>query len=267
MTAAETRELAAATQKPAAATRELAGQAALVTGASRGIGRAIALEIAAAGAAVMVAYHRQREKAEAVAAAIRASGGEAAPFQLDVRDPAACEAAVAATVDRFGRIDVLVNNAGTALEKLLVDTTPAEWADLVAVHLTGMYACTRAALPHMVARRYGRIITISSIWGITGAAGEVAYSAVKAGQNGFTRALAQEVGAFGVTVNAVAPGAIDTEMNSFLHGDDLEEWLRRVPAGRLGTPEEVAALVRFLAGPRAGFITGQVISPNGGAVV
>ncbi|OTA40599.1 MAG: 3-ketoacyl-ACP reductase, partial [Symbiobacterium thermophilum] len=198
---------------------------------------------------------------------IRAAGGQAEVRPLDVRDPAACEAAVAATVDRFGRIDILVNNAGTALEKLLVDTTPAEWNDLVAVHLTGMYACTRAALPHMLAQRHGRIITISSIWGITGAAGEVAYSAVKAGQNGFTRALAQEVGRFGITVNAVAPGAIDTDMNSFLQGKELQEWLSRVPVGRLGTPEEVAALVRFLAGPNAGFITGQVISPNGGVVV
>ncbi|MFS8639842.1 MAG: 3-oxoacyl-ACP reductase FabG [Symbiobacteriaceae bacterium] len=247
--------------------RELAGRAALVTGASRGIGRAIARELAAAGAAVMVTYHRQRALAEAVVAEIRAAGGQAEVRPLDVRDPAACEAAVAATVDRFGRIDILVNNAGTALEKLLVDTTPAEWNDLVAVHLTGMYACTRAALPHMLAQRHGRIITISSIWGITGAAGEVAYSAVKAGQNGFTRALAQEVGRFGITVNAVAPGAIDTDMNSFLQGKELQEWLSRVPVGRLGTPEEVAALVRFLAGPNAGFITGQVISPNGGVVV
>lgn len=247
--------------------RELAGRAALVTGASRGIGRAIARELAAAGAAVMVTYHRQRALAEAVVAEIRAAGGQAEVRPLDVRDPAACEAAVAATVDRFGRIDILVNNAGTALEKLLVDTTPAEWNDLVAVHLTGMYACTRAALPHMLAQRHGRIITISSIWGITGAAGEVAYSAVKAGQNGFTRALAQEVGRFGITVNAVAPGAIDTDMNSFLQGEELQEWLSRVPVGRLGTPEEVAALVRFLAGPNAGFITGQVISPNGGVVV
>ncbi|MFO7274361.1 MAG: 3-oxoacyl-ACP reductase family protein [Bacillota bacterium] len=247
--------------------RELAGRAALVTGASRGIGRAIARELAAAGAAVTVTYHRQRALAEAVVAEIRAAGGQAEVRPLDVRDPAACEAAVAATVDRFGRIDILVNNAGTALEKLLVDTTPAEWNDLVAVHLTGMYACTRAALPHMLAQRHGRIITISSIWGITGAAGEVAYSAVKAGQNGFTRALAQEVGRFGITVNAVAPGAIDTDMNSFLQGKELQEWLSRVPVGRLGTPEEVAALVRFLAGPNAGFITGQVISPNGGVVV
>jgi len=250
-----------------AAPCELAGQAALVTGASRGIGRAVALALAAGGASVMLTYLRQRERAEAAAEEIRSAGGEAEVLQCDVRDAAACEAAVAATVQRFGRIDVLVNNAGTALEKLLLDTTLDDWNDLVAVHLTGMYACTRAALPHMIARRYGRVITISSIWGISGAAGEVAYSAVKAAQNGFTRALAQEVGAFGITVNAVAPGAIDTEMNMFLQGDDLADWLERVPVGRLGTPEEVAGLVRYLAGPGAGFITGQVISPNGGVVV
>lgn len=246
---------------------EIKGQAALVTGASRGIGRACARALAEAGAAVMIGYREQEEMALSLARAIQEGGGEAACFQVDVGDPAACEAAVAATVRRFGRIDILINNAGTALEKLLLDTSLAEWHSLVAVHLTGMYACTRAALPHMIGRRYGRVVTISSIWGITGAAGEVAYSAVKAGQNGFTRALAQEVGPFGVTVNAVAPGAIETDMNAALRGEDLVAWLDRTPVGRLGTPGEVAAVVKFLASPAAGFLTGQVISPNGGVVV
>jgi 3-oxoacyl-[acyl-carrier protein] reductase len=246
---------------------ELQGQAALVTGASRGIGRAVARALAEGGAAVMIGYRERQDLALEVAQAIRAGGGEAEAVQLDVADPAACEAAVAATVRRFGRIDILVNNAGTALEKLLLDTTLDEWNRLVAIHLTGVFAATRAALPHMIARRYGRVITISSIWGITGAAGEVAYSAVKAGQNGFTRALAQEVGSLGITVNAVAPGAIATEMNAGLTGEALAEWLAQTPVGRLGTPEEVAALVRFLAGPNGAFITGQVISPNGGVVV
>lgn len=245
----------------------LQGQAALVTGASRGIGRAIVRELAAAGASVMIGYKQRRELGEELAQSIREGGGKAEPIQVDVADAAACEAAVAATVDRFGRIDILVNNAGTSLEKLLLDTSLAEWNSLLAIHMTGMYACTRAALPHMIERRYGRVITTSSIWGISGAAGEVAYSAVKAGQIGFTRALAKEVGGLGITVNAVAPGAIDTEMNANLQGDDLQDWLDRTPVGRLGTPEEVAALVRFLAGPGAGFITGQVISPNGGVVI
>ncbi|MFZ5813692.1 MAG: elongation factor P 5-aminopentanone reductase [Bacillota bacterium] len=246
---------------------ECRGQAALVTGASRGIGRACARALAETGAAVMVGYREREAEARELVRAIREAGGEAEPVQLDVADPAACEAAVAATVRRFGRIDILVNNAGHALERLLLDTSLAEWNRLLSVHLTGMYACTRAALPHMIERRYGRVITISSIWGITGAAGEVAYSAVKAGQNGFTRALAREVGPFGITVNAVAPGAIDTEMNAGLTGEELQAWLERTPVGRLGTPEEVASLVRYLAGPGAGFITGQVISPNGGIIV
>ncbi len=246
---------------------ELKGQAALVTGASRGIGRAVALELARCGAAVLVNYRRQAEAAADVVAEIEAMGGQAALHQADVADAAACEAMVAEVVRRFGRLDILVNNAGTALEKLLLDTETDEWDALMAVHLRGMYACSRAALRAMIPRRYGRIITISSIWGIAGGAGEVAYSAAKAGQIGFTKALAQEVGGFGITVNAVAPGAIDTDMNADLTGPDLEDWLARTPVGRLGTPEEIAKVVRFLASPDAGFITGQVWSPNGGVVV
>lgn len=246
---------------------ELNGQVALVTGASRGIGRAAALHLARDGAAVVVNFRQQAEAAAALVAEIEAFGGTAVAWQADVADAAACSRMVEETVARFGRIDILVNNAGTALEKLLLDTELPEWEVLLAVHLTGMYACTRAALPHMISRRYGRVITISSIWGITGGAGEVAYSAVKAGQNGFTRALAREVGSAGITVNAVAPGAIATDMTRDFTGDALQAWLDQTPAGRMGTADEVAAVVRFLAGPGAGFITGQVWSPNGGVVV
>jgi 3-oxoacyl-[acyl-carrier protein] reductase len=246
---------------------ELNGQVALVTGASRGIGRAVALRLAQEGAAVAVNFRQQAEAAGALVAEIEAAGGKALAWQADVADAGACRNMVKGVADRFGRLDMLVNNAGTALEKLLMDTTDAEWDELMAIHLRGLFACTKAALPYMVWQRYGRIINISSIWGISGAAGEVAYSAAKAGQIGFTKALAKEVGAVGVTVNAVAPGAIDTEMNQHLTGPDLEAWLEQTPVGRLGTAQEIAEVVRFLALPSSSFITGQVWSPNGGVVI
>jgi 3-oxoacyl-[acyl-carrier protein] reductase len=246
---------------------QLAGQVALVTGASRGIGRATARLLAAGGAAVVVNYREQQAAAESLVAEIEDAGGKALAWQADVADVAACRRLVDGAAERFGRLDMLVNNAGTALEKLLLDTEVEEWDALMAIHLRSMYACTRAALPYMLSQRYGRIITVSSIWGIQGAAFEVAYSAMKAGQIGFTKALAQEMGSAGITVNCVAPGAIATDMNNGLKGEALQEWLGRTPVGRLGTPEEVAEVIRFLAGPGAGFITGQVWSPNGGMVV
>ncbi|HYG59751.1 MAG TPA: 3-oxoacyl-ACP reductase family protein [Symbiobacteriaceae bacterium] len=246
---------------------QLIGQTALVTGASRGIGRAVALALAREGAAVVVGYREQAEAALAVVANIEGAGGQALPWQVDVADVDACRTMVEAAATRFGRLDILVNNAGHGLEKLLLDTGADEWDRLMAVHLRGMYALTRAALPHMMRRRYGRVINVSSIWGISGAAGEVAYSTAKAGQIGFTRALAREVGQMGITVNAVAPGAIDTDMNAGLTGADLADWLERTPVGRLGTADEVAGVVCYLAGPGAGFITGQVWSPNGGVVI
>lgn len=243
---------------------ELTGQVALVTGASRGIGRAIALHLAAQGANVVINY---RERADAAAEVVNLIPEQAIALKADVADPGACRSLVQAAVDRFGRLDILVHNAGHALEKLLMDTEQEEWDRMLAVHLTGMYALTRAALPHMIARQYGRIINISSIWGITGASYEVAYSTAKAGQIGFTKALAQEAGPWGITVNAVAPGWIETDMNADLTGEALSLWLQKTPVGRLGTPAEIAEVVGFLAGPRAGFITGQIISPNGGVVV
>lgn len=248
-------------------TEALRGQAALVTGGSRGIGRAAALALARSGAAVAVGYLSRRAEAEAVVQSLLQFGGTAIALAVDVRDAAACRRAVDETVRAFGRLDILVNNGGTSLEKLFLDTTLSEWEEQMAVHLRSVYACTHAALPGMIERRHGRIINISSIWGIAGGAGEVAYSAAKAGQIGFTKALAKEVGGFGITVNAVAPGAIDTEMNAGLKGADLERWLEGTPVGRLGTAEEVAEVIRFLAGPGAGFVTGQVLSPNGGVVI
>jgi 3-oxoacyl-[acyl-carrier protein] reductase len=245
---------------------ELQGQAALVTGGSRGIGKAIALSLAAGGARVAITYRERRDEAEATLAAMHEVGAEAVAIQADLTDAAACQRVVQESIDHFGTLQVLVHNAGTALERLLIDTELGEWDQLMALHLRALYACTRAALQPMMSQRYGRILVISSIWGAVGAAGEVAYSTAKAGQNGFVKALAQEVGAMGITVNAIAPGAIRTEMTAHLLGDELQEWLAKTPVGRLGEPEEVAALARFLTGPNAGFMTGQVISPNGGVV-
>jgi 3-oxoacyl-[acyl-carrier protein] reductase len=245
----------------------LAGQVAIVTGASRGIGAAAALALAREGAAVLVGYRDRTEEARAVVRAIQEAGGGALAWQADLTDPQAATRMVEEAVARWGRVDILVNNAGTALEKLLLDTTPEEWDSQMAVHLRGAYACSRSALRPMLEARRGRIINISSIWGITGAAGEVAYSTAKAGLIGFTKALAKEVGRFGITVNAVAPGLIRTEMLSGYTEAELAELTEQTPAGRVGTPEEVAAAVLYLASPEAAFLTGQVISPNGGLVI
>lgn len=245
----------------------LAGQAALVSGASRGIGRAIALALAAEGAAVVVNYHQDREGALATAERVRDRGGSAIVLQADVSHPAAARRLVDETVSRFGRLDILVNNAGTALSSLLVDTLVEEWDRLMAVHLRGAFNLSQAALGPMMEARRGRIVNISSIWGLVGAAGEVAYSTAKAGLIGFTRALAKEVGGWGITVNAVAPGAVETDMLADLSPEDRRELAERTPLGRLGTPEEIAAAVLFLVGPSGSFLTGQVISPNGGLVI
>ncbi|OUM93301.1 MAG: 3-ketoacyl-ACP reductase [Firmicutes bacterium ZCTH02-B6] len=242
----------------------LAGQAAIVTGAARGIGRAIALALAREGAAVVVNYRAQAQAAEEVARLIRDMGSDAVAVQADVTDPEAARALVAATIARWGRADILVNNAGVAMYRLLLDTTVEEWDEVMAVHLRGAFNCTKAVLPHMIRAGRGRIINISSVWGQLGAANEVAYSTAKAGLIGFTRALAREVGRAGITVNAVAPGAIDTDMLSGLSAEERSELAESIPLNRLGTPEEVAAAVVFLASPQAAYLTGQVISPNGG---
>lgn len=243
------------------------GQVALVSGASRGIGRAIALTLAAEGASVAVNYRQDRQGAEETSRQARRLGAEVLTVQGDVSEPQAAETAVARCLEQFGRLDVLVNNAGTALSSLLVDTGVDDWDRLMAVHLRGSFNLSKAALRPMMEARRGRIVNISSIWGLVGAAGEVAYSTAKAGLLGFTRALAKEVGPWSITVNAVAPGATDTDMLADLTADDRRELAERTPLGRLGTPEEVAAAVLFLVGPGGAFVTGQVISPNGGLVM
>lgn len=240
---------------------------ALVTGASGGIGQAVAFALHEMGARVAVACFRRRDRAEEVADAIRRAGGDAAVFVADLRQPAEALSLVDQVERRFGRLDVLVNNAGTALEKLLIDTTAEEWDELMALHVRAAFLCTKAALPGMIRRRFGRIINVTSMWGQVGAANEVAYSTAKAALIGFTKALAKEVGSAGITVNAVAPGVIRTEMLAGYPPEALEELVERTPAGRLGEPGDVARVVRFLAADEADFITGQIVAPNGGFVV
>ena len=243
-------------------------QTALVTGASRGIGRAIALEFARQGYAVAAFYHRDETSAASLLSELRALGADAETFRADVADRIQVEAAVSRANARFGHIDVLVNNAGIALpQKLLGDCSPAEWERMLAVNVTGVYHLCRCVLPGMLARHEGRIINVSSVWGLCGASCEVPYSTAKAAVIGFTKALAKEVGPSGVTVNCVAPGVVDTDMNAALPPEALEALAEETPLGRRGSPADVAGCVLFLAGERGAFFTGQVLSPNGGFVI
>ena len=243
----------------------LTGQTALVTGASRGIGRAIALSLAAAGAEVVVNYATSPDAAAEVVAAIEAAGGRAWSLQADVADEEQVEAMVKAVLERSGRLDVLVNNAGITRDGLLMRMKTADWQSVINLNLTGVFLCTRAVSRSMLKARSGRIINITSVVGLMGNPGQANYSAAKAGVIGFTRSTAAEFAARGVTVNAVAPGFIATDMTKDL---DPTPILQAIPLGRLGAPEEVAGAVRFLAAdPAAAYITGQVLQVDGGMVM
>jgi 3-oxoacyl-[acyl-carrier protein] reductase len=243
----------------------LEGRIALVTGASRGIGRAIAEALAAAGARVVVNYARSPEAAAAVVAAIEATGGQAWSHQADVADEEQVEAMVKAVLEREGRIDVLVNNAGITRDGLLMRMKTADWRSVIDLNLTGVFLCTRAVSRTMLKARAGRIVNITSVVGLMGNPGQANYSAAKAGVIGFTRSTAAEFAGRGITVNAVAPGFIATEMTKDL---DTDRILAAIPLGRLGQPEDVAGVVRFLAAdPAAAYITGQVLAVDGGMVM
>lgn len=239
----------------------------LITGASRGIGAATARVFAAEGWNVALNYCRSRDQALALAAELSAGGVEAVALEGDVSDPDQASALVEAAAS-MGPLDALVCCAGIALpQQLLTDTTDQQWRRVMGVDLDGVFYTMRAVCPHMVRRQQGSIVTVSSMWGVTGGSCEAAYSAAKAGVIGLTKAMAKELGPSHIRVNCVAPGVIDTEMNGGLDSEALAALAEETPLGRIGTAEEVAESVWFLAGGGAPFLTGQVIQPNGGIVI
>jgi 3-oxoacyl-[acyl-carrier protein] reductase len=240
---------------------------ALVTGASRGIGRAIALELARRGAKVAVNYNTSGDAAAGVVDAITADGGEAIALQGDVSDFDAAGSLVKETVSHFGQIDILVNNAGTTRDMIIMMMPEEDWDAVIQTNLKSAFNCSKAAVRPMMRKRYGRIINITSVAGIAGNAGQTNYSASKAGLIGFTKSLAREVAARNITVNAVAPGFVPTDLTESVPEDIKTSSLEAIPLGRWGTPEEVAYAVAFLAGDEAGYITGQVLSVDGGMVM
>jgi 3-oxoacyl-[acyl-carrier protein] reductase len=241
---------------------ELTGRVALVTGASRGIGRAVAETLAARGAVVVAAAREGH--AAATAQAIAASGGRAEAVGIDVTDAAALERLPGTIVERHGRLDIVVSNAGITRDQLLLRMKRDDWDAVVATNLTAAFTLAQAAMRPMLKQRAGRIIAISSVVGQMGNAGQTNYAASKAGLIGFAKALAREVASRTITVNVVAPGMIDTDMTRAIGEKRHAEWIEQIPLGRLGTPQDVAAAVTFLASDEAAYITGHVLAVNGG---
>ncbi len=236
----------------------------LVTGAATGIGKATAQLFAAEGCCVAVHYHKSKDAADALCAVIAQQGGRALAVCADISYNSQVQAMVGKVLEVFGHIDVLVNNAGTAQQKLFCDITEEEWRAMFAVNADGVFYCCRAVLPHMISRRQGCIVNISSVWGSVGASCEVHYSAAKASVIGLTRALAKETGQSGIRVNCIAPGVIDTDMISGLGKADKTELAAQTPLARLGTALDVAEAAVFLASEKAAFITGQILGVDGG---
>jgi 3-oxoacyl-[acyl-carrier protein] reductase len=245
----------------------LAGQVALVTGGSRGIGAAIVRDLASAGAHVVVGCQTQLVQAEAVVAEIVTQGGSAEAISFDVANTAEVDAAVRGVVARLGKVDLLVNNAGVSADALIVRISDEQWQRVLDVNLKGVFNCTKAVARPMMRARSGRIVNVSSVVAVTGNTGQAAYAAAKAGIIGFTKSTARELASRGITANVVAPGFIETDMTETLDASARDMYRAMIPLGRPGRGEEVAAAVTFLAGPGASYITGQVIHINGGMYV
>ncbi|MBO8158196.1 3-oxoacyl-ACP reductase FabG [Thermosyntropha sp.] len=241
------------------------GRIALVTGAGRGIGAAIAEKLAESGAKVAINYNSSKEAAFALLEKMRTRGFEVIAVKADVAEPSQVEAMFEKIEKTWGGVNILVNNAGVGLKKLITDTAVEEWDRVININLKGAFLCSRRALPGMISRRYGRIINIASVWGITGASCESVYAASKGGLIAFTKSLAREAGYSGITVNAIAPGPVQTEMlDSELDREEIAELINDIPAGRLGRAADIAEACLYLASDKAEFINGQVMVVDGG---
>ena len=243
---------------------QLDGKVALVTGASRGIGRSIALMLAARGADIVINYAGNTEAAEKTKAEVEALGRKAMVIKADVGDTAACEAMMAEAVKEMGKIDILVNNAGITRDGLLMRMKEADWDAVLTTNLKSVYNCTKAVIKYMMKARSGRIVSISSVVGAMGNAGQSNYAAAKAGIMGFTKAVAKEAASRGITVNAIAPSFIETDMTAVLPEKVVDNLKAAIPMGRLGAPEDIAKAVAFLVSEDAAYITGQTLHVNGG---
>lgn len=245
----------------------LEGKVAIVTGASRGIGRAIAIELAKNGAIVMINYNGSMEKALEAKALIEQNGGIAEIYQCNVSEYAKCEEFIQGVIKKYGRLDILVNNAGITKDGLLMKMSESDFDQVIDVNLKGAFNTIRFATRQMLKQKSGRIINLSSVVGVTGNAGQANYAASKAGVIGLTKATAREVASRGITVNAIAPGFIETEMTAVLSDQVKEASAAQIPLGKFGKPEDIAYLAAFLASEKAGYITGQVMHVDGGMVI
>ena len=247
----------------------LQGRCALITGSSRGIGKAIALTLAGYGARIAVNYvtddeQRNLRDAESVAELVAQKGADVAVFEADVGDFGRVSAMVGKVIGRFGKIDILVNNAAILRDKTLKKMSQDEWDSVIRINLTGVFNCTRAVIEHMIDNGWGRIVNITSISGLMGFFGQTNYAAAKAGVIGFTKSCAREVARKNITVNAVAPGVVETEMAQLIPEEVRDDFLRQIPMGRFAQPEEIAEAIAFLVSEKAAYITGQTIHVNGG---